>query len=546
MKKYYSIQNIIVVFFFGIIFLNHQFAFFGYYGYDDMEYAFLSQQISKGELNLLEDHFAYRWGLIAPVGLIYKWSCINDFTTAIWSMVISCLLIIVISDTIKKYGNSVLFLGLILFTLNTEILLWTDKLMPDIHFTLYVICAFLSINAYRKSPNQPVLFSFLFSIFIFLAFLTKELIWLLTPIYAVLFIIDIITKKKLIFWWMTILFSLAISIIYFYSIYLETGHFLTRLHIILKNKYLNNCSYDQLPIIETIKRITYLPIMSFINSGFIVSIIFFISTLFTLKLNPFQAKDQTEQSFWIKCYCFALLSIWFTSISFKSYVPMCPDSRHFIYIIPLSLFAIAPSLSQNFKNVKFILINLALFISVYLTTLIMHSNNSYYYLIIIIAFILVLIFRNKIKNTIAIYCTIVFLYFCYQFYLSYRYAIDTCYKQQKELIENNFGNINHKSIVITNEVQERTGNFYLKFNNSKTEFVNFSEMTKFDYSKVDSIYLLTNYHTEFYSSINEKDKPNIIRNTPKEFRLIYQYNSIKLYSIPSDFFLHAEFNSTKK
>ncbi len=526
-----------ILFFFSlIIILHHQFAFFGYFGYDDMAYSTLSHEFAEDKSSLTS-HFAYRWALIVPVGLLYKLAGISDLTTALWSIVVSSLFLCAIGLYLKKHGPIVLFFSLAVFILNPEVLLWSDKLMPDIHFSFYIICSFLALYSYYQSTRYTVVYSFLFSSFVFASFLTKELTWLLLPVYGFCFMLDVIQKKKLAFWWLSLLFISAEIFIYFFLIYVKTGDFLNRFTLILQNQYFNQCSYDLLPISETIKRITYLPFFSFIHSGFIVSITFFITTLLTLSLNPFHLKKNSETHFWARCYCLAMLSIWFTSISFQKYVPMCPDSRHFIYSIPLSLFAVAPSLSENFKKIKFLLLNLFSFAGIFLIAKSIQSQNAYYFLIIALTFGLLAVLNKKHFHALALYCLIITGYFAYEFYASWQYSLDTCYTEQKTLIETRFSQNKQQIAIITNDVQKNTGNFYLKFNTAYTHFISFSEMESYDYSQVDRIYFLSNYHTEFYSGINDDNKPYFINSPPEAFKLHYEYRSIKLYEVPSGKYL---------
>lgn len=55
----------------AFLMVYHLWGYLGHFGYDDMYYARFVNDLAQGKLVLGIDHFAYRWGIVAPVALVF-------------------------------------------------------------------------------------------------------------------------------------------------------------------------------------------------------------------------------------------------------------------------------------------------------------------------------------------------------------------------------------------------------------------------------------------------------------------------------------------
>jgi len=115
------------------------------------------------------------------------------------------------------------------------------------------------------------------------------------------------------------------------------------------------------------------------------------------------------------------------------------------------------------------------------------------------------------------------------------YARSSGYKEQKELIHAYFVESNNKSLVVTNKVQKRLGEYYLGFDSSAaTRFVSYNETTDFDLGKGEKMYLLLCDYSRYLSGQDYNDLPLFAKKIPRTFRLLHEQKGLKLYSIEGD------------
>ena len=93
----------------AFIFLaNHFFGFFGHYGYDDMYYAALSQQVLAHNFSLGNDHYNYRWVTIFLTALAYKVLGVNDTASALMPMAFTLLTAWIIAKCVQDKWQAAL------------------------------------------------------------------------------------------------------------------------------------------------------------------------------------------------------------------------------------------------------------------------------------------------------------------------------------------------------------------------------------------------------------------------------------------------------
>lgn len=312
----------------AFLFVNHGLFFYGHFGYDDMEYARLSHDLLQGNLNW-DNHYSYRLSILGLTGLSYGVLGINDWSSALPALLLSCIILYLFYRHSKDHPWYVFVMMLIFYFAIRWNVFYSDKLMPDIYVSAFVFLAWYSYrNRGSSGWKAPVLFvSGLFG-----AFLAKGTVILILPLLATYFIYDIYTKKGA-FWWRSISIGLPVLLVYFGLHQVFLGDAFARFDAIEGNAYFNSCSYSLMEFSETIKRLTT-DFLSFIwrEDFYIYAVI----GLLPLLLSLIKKKKVTKPMlFYVGTIWISLLSMNFMTISLTSYNPTCLDPRHYLLFTPI-------------------------------------------------------------------------------------------------------------------------------------------------------------------------------------------------------------------
>ncbi len=336
----------------SLLLLHHFVGFFGHYGYDDMLYAQLANDLAHARLDLHGEHFAYRWGLIAPLALLYRCFGISDHVSAIPALLYTFGSFFLMLDLLRKDSLEAKCWATLLFFTSSWTLFYSDKLMTDVPMAFWIT---LSIWAYLKTDWGDRRRALFFAAGLLGAFCCKETVILTFPCWLILFFYDFYKKNDRKFWLQSVLFAVIFFTIYFLFIYFLTGNIGTRFQTIRLNSYLNDCSYDVLPLKIVLERIGFVLWKILLENGILLSGL--------LAVTFFSPRHRRE---WILTVAL-LMSANFMTISPSSYIPMCTDPRHYLYLVPFLAFVSAKALSQNkFFTTIFYAIFLAIVSSVLL------------------------------------------------------------------------------------------------------------------------------------------------------------------------------------
>ena len=264
----------------GVLICSHWLGYYGHFGYDDMHYAHLAKQMAEGDLDISTDHYAYRWGLLAPLAMAYKWFGINDHTSALpaWLGMIGTLAglwLILKSERLHIKWVTIAFV-----LLSNWILFYSDKIMPDIMVMLSVtgMIAMLYFQYFpQKTMSQHVRPAGL-ALFLMIGFLSKLTIVLIIPWLLFFLIRDIVLRQHQSYWKSFSIWTLLLFGLYFTAIWWTTGHPFARFHAINMNPYFSDCSYSQLPLSHLLKRVSYELLLLFVRSGLALGFIFILSS----------------------------------------------------------------------------------------------------------------------------------------------------------------------------------------------------------------------------------------------------------------------------
>lgn len=526
-------QILIFILFVGIIILYHVFGYIGHYGYDDLHYAKLANDFNNGIVDY-NDHYSFRTPLIFLTSLSYSIFGISDFASSLPAIFISILVLFIVFHILKEKGNKTLIVGLALTTLSNWFIFYSDKLMPDIYVVFAVLAAVYVIHQYRykQRNNSLILYSILLNLSLLFGFMSKGTIILILPLLLYYLVIDILQKKNLKFWIITILIGLVLSSIYFLIIKSLTGDGLKRFEAIAGNSYLNLCSYDKQSIQILIKRILFEFFELIIYQGMAIGFIFVLAYLLEKRsLSCFRLNDSF--SFWITSSILLLLSSNFMTISMTSYSPMCLDPRHYLFLIPVisipSSIIIIDFIEKKTNKISIIILSaLVAAISIFL------QGNSFmhlYFPLFLIVFAYLFIRTNRLIQNIFIASLI--LVFSIKPLTMVNYAQKIKYGRQKEIFTEMVLKSNDSTTVITNDVQKRLGNYYNRFvDTGLISIVNYNDF-KYDSSDCGKKILFLNRYTRYLSNMDKHDLPYYAKNVSSENDLLFQDEklNIKVYEM---------------
>lgn len=546
MQNLLSKRLIFIAFVFALI-LYHIFGNIGHYGYDDMEYAHVAARLSEGIFDP-GNHNSFRLTLVGMTAISYILFGINDFASSLPALLVSIGTLCLIYRILRYESWQVLVFGLVLFAFNNWTFFYSDKLMPDSFVTFFAFLFCYVVYAYKYRPRKiPVsVYSFSAAMALFLCFNSKETVVLLAPLVGWLLITDIIQKRSVKFWVQFIAFSVAFLVGYLLVCELVFGNAVTRFNAIIANSYLNACSYDQQPFLETLKRISYGLAKLFLISDMLLGFFIVLTSLFFVPIRQlFKMNDR--KSFFILSSVILMVSANFMSISVTSYIPMCPDPRHYLFIIPVVTVAAALILKDHFGQLRFRILFFVLVLIAFCLSLIFKSDKWFkLYLPVLVAILPVLFLKN---STLAQRLFVLLFVFALlvQPVNMIRYAGKVDYRMQKEIVMKELIRKNTECVVITDEVQKRLGNYYSGFSSkAKCRFINYAEADTFHFQKTVKKMLLNNWYTRYLSGMDDQDLPyyaslaeNPVFRDEKLNLSIYELNDIKrrekVFSTVNDF-----------
>jgi hypothetical protein len=519
-----------------VILLHHFFGYFGHYGYDDMQYAEIAASLLRGEF--IYDHsFSYRSIIVFSTALSYKFLGINDFASALPSIIISLSILYVVFITLKKYGSMQTIAGLSATVFTHIFLFYTDKIMADIYVALFLLVAVYWIDRYRfVSKRKVLLYSFLFSTSLFLAFLSKETAVLFLPLPLVLFIIDVCRKREIKFWIYSFILGVGILAVYFIILWIITGDPLRRFEMLAQfnQGQIYTYSYDNQPIGILLKRLVFDLFARFISEGIFVLYILILPAFFT---NGFRELFRVNSSFslWMVSSFVLLLSVNFMTISPFSYHPVPSDPRHSLFIIPIAAIA-ASFVFKDFLYVKRYKYPLLILFSIISAIAFLIDKSRFYY----VYFALTLLFLSYLfvgthKNIRVLFIILFMILLSVKPWYFVRYSNSVVkYDMQRQIVFDYFIHSTENCYVFTDPMQKRIGMYYNGFDDSAPcVFVDYTQVDKDHFDEDYKKYLFLNWHTQHYSNTLHQ-MPFFAKNIDNSYKLIFENpdHGIFIYEFP--------------
>ena len=507
--------------FFAVIALGVHQTFFhgGYFGFDELTYSALADDLFKGDLDKSLNLFAHRYSILIPLALSYTLFGVNDFANMIPSF-LSIIVILAISlYFLREFPVAIKWICTVYIICFPMHLMYLSKPMPDLIVELGFLLCFLALYHTRFSSGQknyP-----LWTLFIIgglMIFFAKETFLIIYPFFIFYFFKDLHKGKFKSFWIKSSGTLILLALGYFAFSYLYFGSPFIRVEAIFHERFISECSYEFQPLDVLIKRISYELWLDFIKSGVLIPLGFLVLL---------RKKHQlaSSQNFILRSFLFLLLLSNFMTISYTAYVPLCNDVRHFLFVFPLGVFTLGIGLLhlKKLNWTEVILVSLSIFIQ----GLIVEWWYPETYLVIysLIAFGVILFKLEKLKILAIIAIT---LGLGFQYYYNATYNLKTNHPAQKELLYfvlNKPG----KKIVITDSANTRLGRMYAQYDTSMVEFVRYHEFEKsLDIENIPT-YIILNGMTAWFSRVNWDLVPEKFKEDSDQLSLLMENEIGKVF-----------------
>jgi hypothetical protein len=384
--------------------------------------------------------------------------------------------------------------------------------MPDIYVALSVLAAVYVLYKVRFDPGYFRIHSgpLLFVLSLFFGFLSKGTILLSLPLFAILFFVDLVQKKRLRFWMLTWMYGLLVLGLYFLFMHLFTGNAMARFDALYANSYLHQCSYDQQPLPILLDRIFKAFFERMFVTGMVTSYLFLVPLLFSAQLRSVISMRDPKGFFSATAFIL-LISANFMSISLSSYSPMCVDQRHYLYLIPVSAIP-ASMVIGSFLESKVlrwqILVVLFLASAVAWFEAINPFQKLYFPLLVIFAGYAFVHQRFQIKWVFTGAFTIILILIPFDMI---RYAQVLNYPGQRNVFYNTVAEPNPDWYIITDQVTAQVGDYYSGFDKNRNyTFLKFGE---FDFDTLDGRRLIVyeNRYFQMLSGLSPTDLPRYLQ-----------------------------------
>jgi dolichyl-phosphate-mannose-protein mannosyltransferase len=335
---------------FLLLFTKHA-VFSSYNGADDLHYAMLSSRMLNHQFNPFLPYDAFA-GRVIPIFWQACWFevfGINDFSMQMPSLSILIVLAFVIcfkSGIPRKPSLIALATSLVYF--NPVVFQSTLGNLPDIYIAFVACVVFLIIRKHLIATENNIRDGILVGILLTAGLLMKETILF---VYVSAFIVLIIFCKKTnqSFLYAALIATLTGCAAWALLFYVKTGDPFFRFQQLKNNAYLNDCSYQCYSVTGMLKRLTVMLPEVFIESGFFPVLLVMAFLLCKKRLNTLFSS--TAHFYIVSFAVIALTAIYFP-LSIHPYIPLCHDSRHFLFLLPIAILLFVSVLNEIELNKK--------------------------------------------------------------------------------------------------------------------------------------------------------------------------------------------------
>jgi hypothetical protein len=433
-------KKLILIGFIAALFVHLVFVFANFYNNDDINYARYAAGIVNNGISFTPsaDHYQLRWTSIFTSAFFFKLFGINSFASTLCSFISIVLCSVLLKKIMAAYKPVIYLLSLTLFFFAHSILFYMHRLLPDPAMCFAVLWMYTSYRSYYLQPQKPAANGIQFSLALLLAIITKETIIIALPLFASFFIIDIIQKKRLQFWLYATATTIIMVMLYLLYFKITTGSFFYRYTILQSNNYFTECSFDQLPFSYTLKRIGYQLWNAMLLNGDMLLLLPAVAAVIYKKRIQHYAPTLSLDFY---SFLFLLCAANFMSISFTTYVPLCHDPRHFLFLFPFAAVIAGPMLYAYFKApAQFVLLPIFLAIATGIIFYLHGGTTKYLYLLFTVLLLarLIVAALNKSGDLSRIFVAAIFILFAINYCIDFIKPPYPYYWDHKKVVERSF------------------------------------------------------------------------------------------------------------
>lgn len=313
----------------GLLFL----FFYWIWGYDgitfsdEVTYLQLGHQFWGSEPVLSEYHFTSRWGAFLFSGFFTHLLGFSDryASLATLAFYVSTLYVVWHITPLPLRKWAVLF-----FIGHIYLLHFLTKVYPD-GFLILWITLIPAAAIYRD--QRPFVAAFVMAAAFFVGFCTKETIVFLAPFPLLLFLIDLRRRESLNFYYYFAGMALLLAIVYLGYYQWQFGDWLYRFKSVNEGHYISEYTYHDKGTVSILKRITYLPILTFIERTYWLWWVMAIPGIYY----GIEKKQPIALEYGTAALCL-LTGFWFMTSTLEFYNPIYLNPRHLIILVaPLSV-----------------------------------------------------------------------------------------------------------------------------------------------------------------------------------------------------------------
>ena len=320
---------------------------FGYDGItfsDDVYYLLAGKSFWEGTMEMNAYHFSTRWGAYVPAGFLGFLFGMNPQLISLISWLSYMATFGILLKILPKNANP--WILLIWFGTQVYFLHFLTKVYPDSQLVFWV--TLIPFTAYFRNEN-PIWAALGLISGLFFGFITKETIVFLAPFPLLLLVWDWKNQRRILpfYFWM-----LGIGLLFggFYLGYFwwEFGNPLYRFESIQDGHYISEYTYADKSGWVMLKRLTILPIQTFVERAFWPWLVLAIPGVWI----SWKSQEKKGLEFSLALVCL-MLGFWFMSTNFRFYNPLYLNPRHLIILVPILAYLIALGWKEIWNSPRF-------------------------------------------------------------------------------------------------------------------------------------------------------------------------------------------------
>lgn len=314
------------------LFFYWLFGFDGITFSDDVYYLIAGKKFWEGTMQTGDFHFSSRWGAYVPAGFLGWILGFDPHRISLISLLAYVGSLALLIKVLPK--SSVTWVLVLWFGTQVYFLHFLTKVYPDSLLVFWVVLIPFSA-CYRT--QRPILATLGLISGLFFGFITKETIVFLAPFPMLLLLIDLKNKQiNLRFYASLFGFGLLFGLSYLGYFWVEFGDPLYRVTSINAGHYISEFTYADKGIWAILKRISYVPILTFVERGYWLWVVMAIPGIW----ETWQAKIKTGLEFSLAAVCL-LMGFWLMTSTLNFYNPIYLNPRHLIILVPILAYLIA-------------------------------------------------------------------------------------------------------------------------------------------------------------------------------------------------------------